>query len=107
VSAFQDQMTADLGVFFNMNEFAGPHNINGVAGVICILEEEDIGSLRPGLGAFQGTFKDNLLLQICQSLWEWDEPTYNDFVTVDSARYRIKKSALVAGKYDLLLEAVA
>jgi len=106
MSAFQDQMAADLDVFFNLNEFGEPHNINGKDGVVCILEKEDIGTLRPGLGRFEGTSKDLLLLMIKQSDWIWGEPVYNQNLTVDKVRYRLKKIDLVGGSYELLLGAV-
>jgi hypothetical protein len=106
MSIFQDQMNRDLDVFFNTNEFAGPHNINGTNGVICILEEEDIRSLRPGLSRFEGTYKNTLLLQIKKSDWQWDEPVYNDLVTVDNIQYTLRSTALVGGQYEMLLQAI-
>lgn len=105
-SPFQTQVENDLDVFFNLSEFATPHNINGTDGVTCILEEEDIRSLRPGLSRFEGTYKDTLLLQIKQSDWQWGDPVYNDLTTVDNVQYTIRNVALVGGQYEILLQAV-
>ncbi len=107
MSVFQDQLNADLAVFFNQNEFAGPHNINGVDGIICIIEEEDIKSLlRSGLQRFEGAYKNTILLQIKESDWQWDEPVYNDLADVDNVKYTIKNVALVGGEYEMLLQAI-
>lgn len=114
---FKTQILNDLAnVFLNPNEFAEPHNINGVDGVICVIDTDTTQALRPGLGRFEGMEKESIMLLITEVNWPGGvvngvitpgkSPVYNQTVTVDSVRYRIKRSDLFNGLYELPLEAI-
>lgn len=109
-SPFKTQVQNDLtGVFLNSNEFADPHNINGVDGVICVIDSDITQALRPGLGRYEGAEKEKMTLFISVADWarcSQKEPAYNQIVSVDKVQYRIKNDDLFNGLYELSLEAV-
>ena len=115
--AFKTQLANDLtSIFLNANEFADPHNVNGVTGINCIIDSDTTQSTRPGLGRFEGSEKETTMLFITESDWsgngspvaDWQlkTPAYRQQVTVDSIRWIIKKADLFNGLYELTLEAV-
>lgn len=106
-SPFQTQVANDLSnVFMNLNEFADAHNINGVDGVICVIDYDDTMALRPGLGHYDGSFKETVMLFIKVSDWQWEQPADKQLVILDLIRYRIKEAHEFNGLYEILLEAV-
>jgi hypothetical protein len=111
-SPFKSQILNDLNnVFLNTNEFADVHNINGTDGVTCVIDSDITQSLRPGLGRFEGEEKESIMLFITEANWlvsvkDDNPPAYDQLVTVDQVRWRIKKADLFNGLYELLLEAI-
>ncbi len=114
---FKTQIQADLKkVFLNENEFADLHNINGVDGIACVIDGGITESLRPGLGRFDGSEKETITLAVAESDWlgdpvtrvSWQEkpPVYNQLVTIDSVRYRIKSVNSNNGLYEISMESI-
>lgn len=115
-NAFKAQILKDLThVFLNPNEFADPHNINGVDGINCVIDGGLTESLRPGIGRFDGSIKETITLAVAESDWfgdplnreKWQEkpPTYDQLVILDSVRYKIKSVDSNNGLYEIVMEA--
>ena len=106
-SPFKMQLQNDLtNVFMNSEEFAETHNINGVDGVTCVIDTDLTQALRPGLGKYEGTFKETITLYIKEIDMQSKPPAYNQFVTVDKNRYKVNRADLFNGLYEISLEAV-
>lgn len=105
---FKAQILSDLSkVFLNPNEFADLHNINGVEGITCVIDGGLTESLRSGIGRFDGTEKETITLAVAESDWPTEKtPAYNQLVTVDLARYRIKSVNSNNGLYEIVMEAI-
>lgn len=113
---FKNQILSDLkNVFLDQNKFADPHNINGIDGVKCVVDSDTTQSLRSGMGRFEGAEKETIMLFVTIADWPGNVvngvikpsvPAYNQLITLDGARWRIKKSDPFNGMYELLLEAV-
>ena len=113
---FKNQISNDLNnVFLNTDEFADPHNINGIDGVKCIIDTYRTSALRPGLSRFEGNEKDTMMLFISEANWPGNVvngtivpsvPAFRQVITVDLVRWRIVNLDLFNGMYEILLEAV-
>ena len=114
---FKAQLANDLtNVFLNPDEFAEPHNINGIDGINCVIDSDTTQSLRPGLGRFDGTEKETMMLFVAEADWsgngspvaDWQSkpPAYRQQITVDFIRWIIKNADIFNGLYELTLEAV-
>jgi hypothetical protein len=104
MSAFKDQMAADLAEFLNADEFAEAHRINEKSGVLCIFDTKNEPA-KSGFSRYEGYGKSTATLFIRES----DLPgsvLNKKIVTVDGAKYTIVNSTLDCGLYELALEAI-
>jgi len=102
---FKSRIINDLAnVFLNPNEFADLHNINGVDGVACVVDDNSAQPLRAGLERFDGVEKETIMLFISEANWQGKPPAYNQLLSIDMERYRIKKSNIFNGLYEISLE---
>jgi hypothetical protein len=103
MSAFQDQLAADIDVFLNSEEHAELHRINDKSGVACILDTKD-EPIKKGYPRYEGFGKSTLTLNISAADLP-DGVLSRKIISVDGQRYTILDSVSELGMYDLTLEA--
>lgn len=99
---FKDQIAKDLVVFFNIDEFADMHNINGQQ-VICVVDT-DANKTRSGQqseqydGIFLSTIKVFIKVSDLQK-----KPVYGKVFRLDEKPYIVIECAENIGMYEITL----
>jgi hypothetical protein len=101
---FESDLNSSSSIFFNQDEFAEEHNINGVDGVVCIFDKQSAQALRPDFSRNEGIFKGTATLFI-REIDLAKKPVYHQYIVVDKNRYTIEHSNLLNGLYEILLGA--
>jgi hypothetical protein len=101
---FKDQIAADMATFFNVDEHAGEHNINGQM-IDCIIDE-DISKRRSNRQSenFDGIYRRQLTIFVSEADLSY-RPERDQKMTVDGEWYQVIDCASSAGMLEIELGA--
>lgn len=103
--AFKAILEKDIAnAFLNENEFAGPHTINDIENVPCIIGSPITQGRSSSTQKFDGTSKSKITLSVHERYLP-SKPEYQQVFTIDGARYRVIEASLEYGLYNITLEA--
>lgn len=99
---FKEQLAEDMGVFFNHDEFAGTHLINGVE-VSAIIDNDTLADLYVSKGTeTDSLFTDSILIFVQGSELGF-EPVPGQYIDFDGNTYIITDVKLDSGLYAIVM----
>lgn len=99
---FREQLDEDMGVFFNHDEFAAPHKLNGVE-VSAIIDNEGLAELYIHRDVeTESLFTASILVFVQESELDF-EPVPKQYIDFDGQGYTITDVKLDGGIYALVL----
>ncbi|RKJ18420.1 hypothetical protein D7X48_18250 [bacterium D16-50] len=99
---FREQLSEDMAVFFNPEEFAEKHTINGV-GVTPIIDNDTLAELYIQKDTeTESLFTDSVLMYVQQSELDF-EPVPDQYLDFDGRTYIVTDVKLAGGVYAFVL----
>lgn len=100
MATFKEFLDSDLGVFFNIDEMAKTHNINGEE-LEVIVDDEGLMESKIKYG---DTFQVDLLFYVKKT--DIDEPMIDEHIDFDNGTYLVKDVGNEDGMYKILAQQV-
>lgn len=108
MSAFKDQITADIGsVFLNGDEFGEKHTINGTE-MVCTIDSDDLqrrGPVKIYNGSADNLAKGDVRIFVAADVFG-PKPKPGSIITLDTAKRRVVECRAEGGVYAILVEAM-
>lgn len=100
---FREQLEEDMGVFFNLEEFADIHTVNG-AEVSAVIDNEALAGLYISRDTrTESLFTDSIMVYIQESSLDF-EPVPEQCIDFDGHIYIISDVKLDGGIYAIVME---
>lgn len=100
--SLKDQITKDLDIFINPDEFADYHNIDGEQ-ILCIIDEDNLGPIKKPAD-YPGVFQ-SIITVFCKLEELGYRPVKDQAISVNNRDYYVLSCAESAGMLEIKLEA--
>lgn len=103
MASFRESLLSDLrNTFFNSNEFAELHNVDG-QGLYIIIDEDLLKEMQIRQQQ-DGVYKSGIIFQVEKSAFG-DKPAVGQRIKLDYKNYKVKDCNESEGMYTIILEA--